>query len=229
MQGKEFYILLDVLFAEVPYVEIIQKEIRNELLTVEEPQIMVSVPSLESILGDKMTAFAPHTTGIPIGAGKSLEIAKQLFDVAVLIDGMVHQQTVQRTYRNTVNEELAYRGLKLSPEDVLRDTVKACSCIISRGTLEKEDYQEYIKGIRSVGSHIFSSDYNGEIAANQACKVMYLAACLLTGDSFRKIEHPEDYINQSLGKSIYRKLSYMKKQKLEAYGYLVEAVRLLDE
>ena len=61
MQGKEFYILLDVLFAEVPYVEIIQKEIRNELLTVEEPQIMVSVPSLESILGDKMTAFAPHT------------------------------------------------------------------------------------------------------------------------------------------------------------------------
>ena len=47
MQGKEFYILLDVLFAEVPYVEIIQKEIRNELLTVEEPQIMVSVPSLE--------------------------------------------------------------------------------------------------------------------------------------------------------------------------------------
>ena len=229
MQGKEFYILLDVLFAEVPYVEIIQKEIRNELLTVEEPQIMVNVPSLESMLGDKMTAFAPHTTGIPIGTGKSLEIAKQLFDVAVLIDGMVHQQTVQLTYRNTVSEELAYRGLKLSPEDVLRDTVKACSCIISRGTLEKEDYQEYIKGIRSVGSHIISSGYNGEIAANQACKVMYLAACLLTGGTFHKIEHPEDYINQNLGKSIYRKLSYMKKQKLEAYGYLVEAVRLLNE
>lgn len=95
--------------------------------------------------------------------------------------------------------------------------------------MEKEDYQEYIKGIRSVGSHIISSGYNGEIAANQACKVMYLAACLLTGDTFRKIEHPEDYINQNLGKSIYRKLSYMKKQKLEAYGYLVEAVRLLNE
>ena len=229
MQGKEFYILLDVLFAKVPYVEVIQKEIRNELLTVEEPQIMVSVPSLESILGDKLTAFAPHTTGIPIGVGKSLEIAKQLFDVAVLTDGMVHQQVVEQTYWNTVSEELAYRGLKLNPEDVLKDTIKACSCIISRGTLEKEDYQEYIKGIRSVGSHIIRSDYSGEIAANQACKVMYLAACLLTEAPFRKIDHPEDYIDQNLGKSIYRKLSYMKKQKLEAYGYLVEAVRLLDE
>ena len=142
---------------------------------------------------------------------------------------MVHQQIVEQTYWNAVSEELAYRGLKLNLEDVLKDTIKACSCIISRGTLEKEDYQEYIKGIRSVGSHIISSDYNGEIAANQACKVMYLAACLLTEAPFRKIDHPEDYIDQNLGKSKYRKLSYMKKQKLEAYGYLVEAVRLLDE
>ena len=229
MQGKEFYILLDILFAKIPYAKVIQKEIRNELLTVEDPQIMVSVPSLESILGDKLTAFAPHTTGIPIGIGKSLEIAKQLFDVAVLTDEMTDQQTVECTYRSTVLEELAYRGLELSPEDVLKDTVKACSCIISRGTLAKEDYTEYINGIRAVGSHIIRSDYSGEIAANQACKVMYLAAWLLTEAPFRKIDHPEDYIDQNLGKSIYRKLSYMKKQKLEAYGYLVEAVRLLDE
>lgn len=229
IQNKKFHILLDVLFAEVTYAEVIQKEIKNELLIVEAPQIMVTVPSLESILGDKLTAFAPHTTGIPIGVGKSLEIAKQLFDVAVLTDGMVHQKIVEHTYMNTVGEELRYRGLELNPEDVLRDTIKACSCIISRGILDKEDYQEYIKGIRSVGSHIISSDYNGEAAAIQACKIMYLAACLLIGALFCEIEHPEVYIGQSLGKSIYRKLSYMKKQKLEAYGYLVEAVRLLDE
>ena len=38
------------------------------------------------ILGDKLTAFAPHTTGVPLCVGKSMEIAKQLFDVATLID-----------------------------------------------------------------------------------------------------------------------------------------------
>lgn len=229
LQGKEFYILLDVLFAETPYVEVMQKEIKNELLMIKEPQIMVTIPTLESILGDKLTAFAPHTTGVPIGVGKSLEIAKQLFDVAVLTDGMTHQKVVDITYRKTVAEELAYRGLALTPEYVLRDTIKACSCIISRGSMEKYDYQEYIKGIKSVGSHIITLDYSGEIAANQACKVMYLATCLLTETPFRKIEHPENYIDQSLGKSIYRKLTYIKKQKLEAYGYLVEAVRLLNE
>ena len=40
------------------------------------------------ILGDKLTAFAPHTTGVPLGVGKSMEIAKQLFDAATLIDAM---------------------------------------------------------------------------------------------------------------------------------------------
>ena len=30
--------------------------------------------------GDKLTAFAPHTTGILLGTGKELEIAKQRID-----------------------------------------------------------------------------------------------------------------------------------------------------
>lgn len=228
LQDKEFYILLDVLFAEIPYAKIIQKEICNDLLQTEEPTVTVSVPSLESILGDKLTAFAPHTTGVPIGEGKSLEIAKQLFDVAVLIDGLVDQDVVERSYNNTVTEELAYRGLDITHADVLKDTITACASIISRGTIEPEDYKEYIKGIRAVESHVLMTDYSGELAAEQACKVMYLAACLLTQGAFKKIEHPEIYLEESISKSSYKKLSYMKKRKLEAYGYLVEAVRLLE-
>lgn len=229
IQGKDFYILLDVLFAEISYTKIIQKEIRNELLQTASPIVTVSVPSIESILGDKLTAFAPHTTGVPIGEGKSMEIAKQLFDVAVLTDYFSDQETVERSYDNTVKEELAYRGLMAGRSDVLKDTINACASIISRGTIEPEDYKEYIKGIRAVGSHVLIADYSGEIAAEQACKVMYLAACILTRKKFQRITNPDIYINQSISKSIYKKLSYMKKRKLEAYGYLVEAVHLLEE
>ena len=32
LQEKEFYILLDILFSEIPYVETIEKEVKNELL-----------------------------------------------------------------------------------------------------------------------------------------------------------------------------------------------------
>lgn len=46
---------------------------------------------------------------------------------------------------------------------------------------------------------------------------------------FVKIDHPEAYIAQKIEQKKYNGLSSIKKQKLEAYGYLVEAVHLLDD
>lgn len=190
---------------------------------------MVTVPSIECILGDKLTAFAPHTTGIPLGVGKSMEIVKQLFDVATLIDVMENQDIVRKTYDKVVLEELDYRGLEIGREEVLQNTVDTCLSIISRGTIYKGDYTEYLRGIKAVGSHILFLNYNGETAAHQACKVMYLAACLLKECRYIEIEHPEEYIEQKIYNKKYKGLSGIRKQKLEAYGYLVEAIRLLEE
>lgn len=229
LHEKEFYILLDILFSEIPYVETIDKEINNELLIVGEPKTMVTVPSAECILGDKMTAFAPHTTGVPLGIGKSMEIVKQLFDIATLIDVTEDPVNVGKTYDIVVSDELGYRGLNIGVEEVLQDTINACLSIISRGTIEKKDYAEYLMGIKAVGTHILFLNYSGEIAAHQACKVMYLAACLLKQKNFIKIEYPELYIDRKFDNKKYKGLSSIKKQKLEAYGYLVEAVHLLEE
>lgn len=229
LQEKELYILLDVLFSEVPYVEMIEKEIENELLIVNEPKVMVTVPSAECILGDKLTAFAPHTTGVTLGVGKSMEIVKQLFDIAILIDAIENQINVRKTYDKVVSEELEYRGLYISKEEVLQDTINACLSIIGRGTIEKKDYEEYLRGIKAVGTHVLFLNYSGEIAAHQACKVMYLAVCLLKQKDFVRIEHPELYIDRKFDNKKYKGLSSIKKQKLEAYAYLVEAVHLLEE
>jgi len=43
---------------------------------------------------------------------------------------------VEETYNASVNEELGFRGLNLSREDVLRDTIGASVSIISRGVLK---------------------------------------------------------------------------------------------
>ena len=48
--------------------------------------LRVQIPSVNCILGDKLTAFAPHTTGIPLNVGKDMEIMKQMYDVSILID-----------------------------------------------------------------------------------------------------------------------------------------------
>ena len=62
--GREIYILLDVLFEENIYAKLIKKEIKNDLLITEGEKTEVTIPDLNCILGDKLTAFAPHTKNI---------------------------------------------------------------------------------------------------------------------------------------------------------------------
>ena len=60
MHEKEFYIQLDILFSEIPYLETIEKVIKNELLIVNGFKTMVTVPSAEShvshVLSNRMSS-----------------------------------------------------------------------------------------------------------------------------------------------------------------------------
>ena len=86
--GREVTILLDILFEEIQYSAIVERPIKNEFLITEGEDLSVIIPDINGILGDKLTAFAPHTTGIPFGVAKELEIVKQLFDCSSLFDAM---------------------------------------------------------------------------------------------------------------------------------------------
>jgi hypothetical protein len=226
LKNDDFYILLDVLFVKNYYTKTVLKPINNELVRVIEPEIFVSVPNVNCILGDKLTAFAPHTTGISFP--KNLEIIKQLYDIATLTDEISDFSEVKDTYRNVVQSEIGYRGIVIEAEDALKDTIQACACIISRGYIEPEEYKLYLSGISKITGHIFNIKYSGEMAAIDACKVMCLAACVLTNrDKMIIINKPEDYLFEKISLKKYSKLSYIKKMKLEAYGYLIEATKIM--
>ena len=228
IRNTEFYILLDVVFAHLPYAKTMQKEIKNELLLTIGDNLSVEIPTPDCILGDKLTAFAPHTTGILLGSGKELEIAKQLFDTATLSDYLSDYDLFAETYATAAREETSFRGKNWSREDILGDTIGACVSIISRGTIDKDDYAEYLRGIKSLKNHILLSGYNTDDATWKACKVMYLASCLLSGNPFRKIDNPEEYISARLEGAKYKKLAYVRKQRPDAYACLVEATRNLN-
>lgn len=228
LKATDFHVFLDILFEKNNYSKTEEREINNALLEVMAPQVLVKVPSLNCILGDKLTAFAPHTTGV--GFEKSLEVIKQLFDVAILIDEMTDFDEVKQTYKKIAKAEIEYRGLEVSQGEVLLDTIQACSCVIGRGSILSEEYALYLSGISRITNHIFNVRYSGELAALDACKVMCLAACILTDQQkMIKIDNPEIYIDEKISVKEYSKLSYIKKMKLEAYGYLVEAIKILEK
>lgn len=111
-----------------------------------------------------------------------------------------------------------------------RDTIRSASCIIGKGFTDKKEFSLYMSGVTAVSSHIFQERYSGEKAAFQACKALCLAAYILVDkEEMIEIEHPEDYVAVRIPLKEYSKLSYIRKLKLESYGYLVEGVRALEE
>ena len=122
IQGKESSILLDILFEANPYPVCQAVAIQSSLLVTSGEPTLVACPVPECLLGDKLTAFAPHTTGILYGKDKELEISKQLYDLGLLFDVVHDMRLVSDTFHTIADQELAYRGLRhLSTANVLVD------------------------------------------------------------------------------------------------------------
>lgn len=123
--GEEEYVLLDILFEEVYYTQLTQLPVQSSFVPQEGEPVIVDIPTKEDLLGDKLTAFAPNTTGIPYFKGEdsmSMEIIKQLYDIGTLFDEIDDLQVVRETFKKFALAELAYRDKsELKPEDILND------------------------------------------------------------------------------------------------------------
>ena len=225
--GDTLYILLDVLFEENHYEHVIQKEIKNDLLLTEGENLIVTVPTIDCALGDKLTAFAPHTTGIRFGK-KNLEIMKQFFDVSTLIDEYTDVDCVLKTYTSICSTEIGYRGITCTPSDALLDTIGSAICIGSRGKYQAEDFPNYLEGSRRVTNHIFKAGFTMELASRMSPQIIYMAASLLVGEPFETIEDPSAYKQEVLSQSDLKFLKSFRKIDPLGYGYLVKADKLLN-
>ncbi|MBS4016279.1 MAG: nucleotidyl transferase AbiEii/AbiGii toxin family protein, partial [Candidatus Latescibacteria bacterium] len=147
IQNKESQILLDILFEQNPYPKTRFLPIETPLLAQEGEPVTITCPVAECLLGDKLTAFAPRTTGIQYGLGKELEIAKQLFDIGLLFDVAEELPLVLTTFESIAEQELVYRGLPdLTPQDVLQDTFETACMIGMRGAGAPQEYSELQDG-----------------------------------------------------------------------------------
>lgn len=228
IQSTETNIILDVVFEECPYAKVIEKEIINQFLKVGLPRISVKVPSVDCLLGDKLTAFAPSTIGIPFGINKELEIIKQLNDIACLFDELNDYHAVKSTYIKTAEIEIGFRGLKINYKECLKDSMSSCLCIMAKGMIQEKDYEVFLTGIRKVKGHMLGYRYNPDVAVDQASKVLYLCACLLVNHDFEKNIDFKNYKEIKKLPDELKSLFYLKKFNFNAFGYLCETIGLVD-
>ena len=218
-KGTEITVLLDVLFEENHYTTTLKKSLENKLLLCEEKNEIITVPSINCILGDKLTAFAPHTVGKSIEK-YDLEIIKQLFDCATLMKEMDDFSEVKDTYNKIVKTETGYRNNEFSRLDVLKDTIFSCANIVSKGFIDSKDFAVYNRGIEAIRTHIFGAKYGVEKAALDAGRVMYLASCVLCdAEEVVEITDFAPYQKNEIEYPELKNLSKVRKAYREAYAY----------
>ncbi len=229
IESKESHILLDILFEENPYPRLQEVKLQSPLLSTEGKSTKVTCPTVEGLLGDKLTAFAPHTTGILFGADKELEIAKQLFDIGILFDAAADLGLVGQAFENIASTQLTYRSLsKLTPVNVLHDAFDTACLIGMRGSTSGDEYSELLEGFKKLAAFIYSGYFSLDTAILCAAKTAYLTALLLMREiSIRRFEKGQDIASWMVLNPDYNKMNKVKKTSPEAFFYYFRALELM--
>ncbi len=199
LEKRESYILLDIVSSDYSFVNTLEKTVEVPLFEIEK-EVKVRIPTVNSYIADKLTAFAPRTIGIPFGKNKSMEIIKQLFDLANLFTKIDNLIEIENIYTNIAQSEALYRNLDKPVDSFLQDSIET-SFLISqldfRKCIENDYTKELRDGIKQIKSHIIGGKYSLLNAKENASKIACLASLILnkqTSFDIKELEFKEKII-----------------------------------
>ena len=211
-------ILLDILFGENPYPTLQEHPIAHSWLHQEGEAITIRLPSFESILGDKLTAFAPNTTGILYSKNRPVEIIKQLYDIGFLFDLSNDLATIKASYLKIVKEEIALRKLEIDWQGPLEDTIETCFLLASREAKSKE-FGHMQMGIRNIVNFIIDR-FTIDEAILAGAKTAYLCSVMINDEnSLKRFSSAEQIRGLEITNPTYSKLNKLKKTNPGAFFY----------
>lgn len=221
---KEDYIMLDILFEENPYQKVIDTPLKSPFIEINGEPLAINTPSFEDILGDKMTAFAPNTTGIPYfksNDSKSMEIIKQLFDISNLFEEVSDIEIIRNTFTKLAEIEAKYRQLDIVPNDVLEDMYQTVLCMALRGQDGNCRFEDLLSGINQLKQYIISEIFTFEKALQSTGKIAYLSR-MIAQNNRSSIEKFDTQINLKdlvIKQPHNTKLNKLKKTNPDAFWY----------
>lgn len=220
-------ILLDVLFEANPYPVVREIPIAHPWLIQEGSPISVTMPTYEAILGDKLTAFAPKTTGILYSKDRPVEIIKQLFDIGLLFDYSVNFKVIKDSFIKIATTEIGYRQLDITWEQVLEDSFAACFELLKRDE-KSQNFQQLHKGLRNIVNFVIPRFHIDE-AIIAGSKVAFLAGYLKSdkGKIATKYKSFTDVIDLEITRPEFLRLNRMKKTNPEAFFYWHHAISFI--
>ena len=243
IQGREMPILLDMLEIKSEYETVEEKELSAEnpgLFELDE-DVFVTVPDVENILADKLTAFAPETIGIHHYDRKnnprSLEIVKQLYDVGELFDFTTNLRDIRSVYEKIRKREASYRDTTFSLKDCLEDTLdisRKIALLNFEDVEHVEEVERIAKSMEGLGQYVARDKYTLGDATISTGKAALLVSLILTEnegslEEYRYKEDSEDNHAHFEMKEPFSSLEKLSVVNREAYYYWSQAVRILQK
>lgn len=224
-------ILLDVVFDEIPHTGKKQVSIENSWIKTDEPIIKAHVPSIDSLIGDKLTAFAPNTIGVPYQKDKEVEIIKQLYDLNFLLSHTENLQPVKTTFDAVSEDQFKYLKKDLTQKNVLEDIFQTALIIARRDKntgYDKVKFQELFDGIRKFNPFLIEGYFRIDQAQAASARVAYLASKLQNEDYSELEVYSSDIDIKELEiKNIqYNFLNRFKRTNPEAFFYWYQCLSI---
>ncbi|MEA1986141.1 MAG: nucleotidyl transferase AbiEii/AbiGii toxin family protein, partial [Candidatus Marinimicrobia bacterium] len=230
-------ILLDIVLENPDYIPFIENKIIKSDLFEIETELSVKIPTVEGLLGDKLTAFAPNTIGIPFetqnGNSMVMQVVKQLYDIGELFDIASNFTNIQKAFKATFEKENSYRDNQFTKKQVLKDTIGTCHELLQirlKG-YKKNNISNYLEdGIKKLDSHLLNDKFNTDLKAKiTASKVFCIANSLLNEMNFN---FPTDKYNKDKIESLkeislqnpYSRLNRLKPILPEAFYYIWQGI-----
>jgi predicted nucleotidyltransferase component of viral defense system len=220
---SEDYVLLDVVFGHSLYQAHIQLPIQSTFIKHEGAVTKVKAPDYNNLLGDKLTAFAPRTIGIPYYKNNNsmgLEIVKQLYDIASVFDQFSNMVVATASFKKHMEYQLKKRKLANDTGAVLDDIYQTAYTICTKGQAGNADYGVLLQGIKSIGPYVFSENYHLERAITDASKVAYLSSIIKHNkEDVEKFNSPVQIKDWVILQPFNTKLNKLKKTNPEAFFF----------
>ncbi len=226
-------ILLDVLNEDCHYNDVMTIPIEHRFIKTEGETNVVKIPSIGDVLGDKLTAYAPNTTGIPYvknGYDAGMEIIKQLYDIARLFEKVNDLEVTAKSFGRIAEVELSYRNLENSQHMIFEDVRQTSLCISTRGAAGNGRFDVLQRGIQRIKSFMFNGKYHIEDAVKDAACAAYIATLLETGHTSieRYDGNPASVGSLEIAPTLPDRLKRLRKISPEAYFYWAKTSQLLQ-
>jgi hypothetical protein len=175
-------------------------------------------------LGDKLTAYGPNTTGVPLT--KPMEVMKQIYDVAGIFDRVNNLNGVKENFIKVAKSELNYRGFKAEDfQIIIDDIINTSYNFCCYGKLNADEYKIIQSGVSKLSNFIYGDKFREPQAQIALAKACYIVKKMEKDDtSIELFTNDIDMRDWTIKQTHFNKLNKLKKHNLEAFYYWYKAL-----